>query len=93
MGKFHNGVGDAEVIASLHPANIFALIRIMPFLLLTFGSAVLGCCYEQWVFILTYFLAFVAWIKFLSIIVVHYVITQETIIVRKGIIARSFDSL
>jgi len=34
-----------------------------------------------------------AWWRFLSIIFINYILTRELIIVRKGIIARSYDSL
>ena len=93
MGKFRDGAGDAEILASLHPTNIYAVSRILPFLLLLVVSIVIARYFQPVFYGLAYLVAVWAWWKYLSIIFINYILTSELIIVRKGIIARSYDSL
>ena len=93
MGKFRDGAGDAEILASLHPTNIYAMSRILPFLLLMVVSITMAHYFQPAFYGLAYLLAIWAWWRFLSIIFINYILTRELIIVRKGIIARSYDHL
>ncbi|MFV0591545.1 MAG: PH domain-containing protein [Draconibacterium sp.] len=93
MGKFHNGVGDAEVLASLHPTNIYAISKILPFFLLVVVCIVVAYFFQPAFYGVAYVLAIFAWWRFLSIIVLNYIVTKELIIVRTGVIARGYDSL
>lgn len=93
MGEFRDGAGDAEILASLHPTNIYAISRILPFLLLMVVSIVIARYFQPAFYGLAYLVAAWAWWKYLSIIFINYILTRELIIVRKGIIARSYDSL
>ena len=85
--------GDAEILASLHPTNIYAISRILPFLLIMVVSIVMAHYIQPAFYGLAYLLAIWAWWRFLSIIFINYILTRELIIVRKGIIARSYNSL
>ncbi|WP_319591717.1 PH domain-containing protein [uncultured Draconibacterium sp.] len=93
MGKFRDGAGDAEILASLHPANIYAMSRILPFLLIMVVLIAIAHYFQPALYGLAYLLAIWTWWRFLSIIFINYILTRELIIVRKGIIARSYDSL
>ncbi|TDO01390.1 PH domain-containing protein [Sunxiuqinia elliptica] len=93
MGKFRDGAGDAEILASLHPTNIYAVSRILPFLLLLVVSIALAHYFQPAFYGLAYLLAIWTWWRFLSVIFINYILTRELIIVRKGIIARSYNSL
>jgi uncharacterized membrane protein YdbT with pleckstrin-like domain len=77
----------------LKPTNIYAIAIVAKFLVLAIIFLILAILYFDVLIFVSLILTAFMWYKFLSIISINYIISDETIIVRTGIIARNFNSL
>lgn len=93
MKKFTNGIDQEHIIEQLRPTTIFAFMSIFPLVLLSFTSMIFAIMFINFLIILSLLTAIYAWYRFLYIINIQYTVTQESITVRTGLIARRFDNL
>lgn len=77
----------------LKPTNIYAIAIVSKFLLLAVIFLILAIMFFDALIFISLALAAYMWYKFLSIISINYIINNETIVVRTGIISRNFNSL
>lgn len=92
MKKFQNGI-DQNVIEKLRPTNIYAFMNVLPLMLASVVSMVVAALFFHLLIFASVLLALIAWYRFLYTINIQYMITEESITVRTGIIARRFDNL
>ncbi len=84
---------DFKEDIKISPSNIFAFLKAFKFLFLSVISMFLAIKLSPYLIFISIIFAITMWLKFLSIISIVYSISPETIIVRKGIISRQFNSL
>lgn len=77
----------------LKPTNIYAIAVVSKYLLLAVIFLILAIMFWDILIFISLILAGYMWYKFLSIISINYIINDETIVVRTGIISRTFNSL
>lgn len=77
----------------LKPTNIYAIAVVSKYLLLAVIFLILAIIFLDILIFISLILAGYMWYKFLSIISINYIINDETIVVRTGIISRTFNSL
>jgi uncharacterized membrane protein YdbT with pleckstrin-like domain len=77
----------------LKPTNLYAIAVVSKYLVLAGIFLILTIMFfNGLIFISIAFTAYM-WYRFLSIISINYIISNETIVVRTGIISRNFNSL
>jgi uncharacterized membrane protein YdbT with pleckstrin-like domain len=77
----------------LKPTNIYAIAVVSKFLLLAVIFLILAIMFFDALIFISLALAAYMWYRFLSIISINYIINDETIVIRTGIISRNFNSL
>jgi uncharacterized membrane protein YdbT with pleckstrin-like domain len=82
-----------HVLAVIAPSGIYAFSRITAWLFAVVICLVIAIFYLKILILAALLLAFIAWYKFLQIICTRYTLSRETIMIRKGIIARRYDHL
>ena len=93
MKRNITGQSEENVICILKPAAIYAFGASLGFLVLSVGSAIAAMYVHPYIIILSIIFAIIVWIKYLYIASISYTITTETIMVKKGIIGRTFNSI
>ncbi|WP_026715250.1 PH domain-containing protein [Flavobacterium daejeonense] len=77
----------------LKPTNLYAIAVVSKYLVLALLALILAIIFfNGLIFVSLGFTAYM-WYKFLSIISINYIISEETIVVRTGILSRTFNSL
>ncbi len=82
-----------QVLAILRPSGIYAFSRVFFWLVAVMVCLALSILFLKFLIVPAVLLAFIAWYKYLQIIFTRYTLTGETIMIRKGIIARRYDHL
>lgn len=77
----------------IRPSRLFAFISVFPFTFLTIATTIIAVSYFDLLIFVSIILAFITWYKYIYIMLTEYRITNETIIKRTGVIARTFNSL
>lgn len=91
MIKNNNPIG--QYLIKIKPSNIYAIGVVSKYLCLSGIFLVLAIKFYNLLIFISLIFAVYAWYKLLSIISIVYTITEETIVIRTGIIARNFNTL
>lgn len=93
MNHSNNNRNENQVLITLAPSVLYALARVFPWLLATIICLALAIMSLELLLAPALLFELVAFCKYLQIILTRYRLSQETLTVRKGIIARRFDHL
>ncbi len=88
-----NKHNENQVLITLAPSVFFALARVFPCLLVAIICLALAIMFLGLLLAPALLFELVAFYKYLRIILARYTLSQETLTVRKGIIARRYDHL
>jgi len=77
----------------LHPDRRYSFLIFLPWWLLVAVLLSLGFLWNNYWFIPALGVLLIALFRFLSLAVIRYLITEETVTVRRGIFSRQFDYL
>lgn len=84
---------EDNTVAILSPSPIYAIVYASRYFALTIITALLGFYISNYIMLISIIFAGLVWYKYLYITSITYTITNETIVVKKGIIGRTFNSI
>ncbi|MGV8135943.1 MAG: PH domain-containing protein [Mangrovibacterium sp.] len=93
MNHSNNKHNENQVLITLAPSVLYALARVFPWLLAAIICFTLAIMFLELLLVPALLFELVAFCKYLQLILTRYRLGQETLTVRKGIIARRFDHL
>lgn len=82
-----------QVLSTMAPSGIYAFSRVFVWLVAVMVCLALSILFLKFLIVPAVLLAFIASYKYLQIIFTRYTLTGETIMIRKGIIARRYEHL
>lgn len=88
-----NETDRSNSVTILCPSNVYAFIRVAFYIMASVFCFIFAIVFTKYIALAAIAFALVGWYKFLYIIYIQYLITNETITIRSGLIARRYDSL
>lgn len=93
MKTFSNGIDQKNIISVFSPSRIFAFINVCTLVLLSILSTVISMYFFPIFIFAGIAFAFLSWYRYMYIIFTSYTLTAETLTVRTGVVARSYNNL
>jgi len=81
------------VVARFSPHRLYAFVRVGKLLLASLALTVAGLKFFPLLVLAALATSFAAWYRYMQILFTEYTLTEETLTVRKGIVARNFNNL
>jgi len=93
MGRSSSGTNGKKALARLSPSRLYAFVKVARLMVLSIALTVAGLKLFPILVIVALATSFAAWYRYMQTIFTEYILTEETLSVRTGIVARQLNSL